>query len=566
MRFIYFYSAAILVLLVSLSSLWFYSGDIEAVDTHNFNGFDAYGSSLVDKLAPNLESKAIVSKEAQQKLNEKNSSINKVHFVDVLERDLKDTVVQVFSEVLEFNWLEPYKSPSQHESAGTGFFINSNWEFATNHHVVDQAASITIQFPTSGKRRYEAEALTVSPERDLALLRIKPSELNKLKEDLKMKTSRFLRFGDSDLLRRAEKVMTLGYPLAQNGLKSTSGVMSGRENIGGQYYLQISAPINGGNSGGPCLSKLGKVVGINSASFKDAQNVNYVIPINEVRLFLEQTATLPETGKTKMWLKPYLGVKFHSADESLTEFLGNPKPGGIYVAKITPGTLLHKAGIRIGDMIYRINNLAIDGHGEMNVPWNKEEKISLVSYLARLKIGQKIDIEFYRNGVQKKISFVFNHCDRPAICQRYPGYEKIDYEVIGGMVVMDLTLNHLMLLAGANPELIKYADSDEHANPAVVVTKVLLNSPAARSRCIMPGMLISELNGVKIKNLADFRKQALQSTDYMTIKTTQGVFCAIPVSKIIDSELGLSQTYFYPLSQTFLKLQEKALLKGKSVK
>ena len=555
-----------MVLLFSLSSLWFYYGDIEAVNAHDFKSFDNYGSGLADQLAPLEKSQAIASKEVQEKLGDPNSNINKVHFADVLERDLKDTVVQVFSEVVEFNWLEPYKSPNQHECAGTGFFINSNWEFSTNHHVVDQAASITIQFPTSGKRRYEAEAITVSPERDLALLRIKPSEVDKVKEDLKIKATRFLRFGDSDLLKKAEKVMTLGYPLAQNGLKSTTGVISGRENIAGQYYIQISAPINQGNSGGPCLSKSGCVVGINSASIQGAQNVNYIIPINEVGLFLEQTAMMPDTGKTKLWLKPYLGVKFHGADDSLTEFLGNPKPGGIYVAKITPNTLLHKAGIRIGDMIYRINNLSIDGHGEMNVPWNKEEKVSLVSYLARLKIGQKIDIDFYRKGVKRRVSFTFNHSDRPAICQRYPGYEKIDYEVIGGMVVMDLTLNHLMLLAGANPELIKYADSDEHSNPAVVITKVLLNSPASRSKCIMPGTLIAELNGVKIKNLADFRKQVLNSVNYMTIKTTQGVFCAIPVSKIIDSELALSQTYFYPLSQTFLRLQEQALLKGKSVK
>jgi len=561
MRFVYIYSAAVTILLVCLSSLWFYYGDMEAANMQDLkNAKDL--NSLINQFTPESGTDVIIKKPQQNPLETK---VNRAHFCDVLDSNVKDTVVQVFADVVEFNWLEPYKTPNQVEAAGTGFFINSNWEFATNHHVVDQAVSITVQFPTSGKRRYEAEAITISPERDLALLRIKPSEVERVKEDLKIKNSAYLRFGNSDALRRAEKVMTLGYPLAQNGLKSTTGVISGRENIAGQYYIQISAPINQGNSGGPSLNKSGQVIGINTASIPGAQNVNYIIPVNEVKLFLEQTASLPDTGKTKLWLKPYLGVKFHCADDNLTEFLGNPKPGGIYVAKITPGTLLHKAGLKIGDMIYRINNIAIDGYGEMNVPWNKEEKISLVSYLARLKIGQKMDIEFYRNGTKKKISLTFNHCDRPAICQRYPGYEKIDYEVIGGMVVMDLTLNHILLLAGANPELVKYADSDTHVYPSVIVTKILLNSPASRNRCILPGTLISEVNGVKVKNLADFRKQVLNSVDsgYITIKSTQGVFAAISVNKIIDSEHALSQTYFYPLSQTFLSLQEKALLKSK---
>jgi len=559
MRFVYFYLTAIVILLFCFPSLW---RNIIATNPHNFKN---HYSSLADQLAPDSESHAIVSKEAQQKLNNFDSDAQKVHFCDVLENGLKDAVVQVFSEVLNFNWIEPYKTPTQLEIAGTGFFINSNWEFITNQHVIEEATSITVQFPTSGKQRFEAEIIAVSPERDLAHLRIKPSQLAKVQAELHTKNSPFLKFGDSDLLKKAEKVMTLGYPLAQNGLKSTTGVISGRENIGGQYYIQISAPISSGNSGGPCLNKFGEVIGVSTASIDShrAQNVNYIIPTNEVILFIEQSATLPDMGKTKLWLKPYLGVKFHSADEHLTEFLGNPRPGGIYVAKISPNTLLHKAGIQVGDMIYRINDINIDGYGEMNVPWNKEEKVSLVSYLARLKIGEKLDVDFYRKGTRKKVSFTFDHCDRPAVCQKYPGYEKIDYEVIGGMVLMDLTLNHIMLLASANPELIKYADSDNHIYPSVVITKVLLNSPVAKNRCLLPGTLIDELNGVKIKNLDDFRKEMLNNanSDYVTIKTTQGVFCAIPVSKIIDSEVALCQAYFYPLSQTFLRLQEQNLLK-----
>ena len=84
------------------------------------------------------------------------------------------------------------------------------------------------------------------------------------------------------LVRRSDEVLALGYPLGQQSLKSTTGVISGRE----QHLIQMSAAINPGNSGGPLLNVNGEVVGINSAIIQGAQNVGYIIPINDLKMRL----------------------------------------------------------------------------------------------------------------------------------------------------------------------------------------------------------------------------------------------------------------------------------------
>ena len=144
-----------------------------------------------------------------------------------LQPQIKDTVVQVFSQIANFNWVEPYKTPNQGQATGTGFFINERGDIATNAHVVDEAKAVTIQIPSFGKRIFDVEIVGVSPDRDMAILRLHDNEV----EDIKKVLGKipYLELGNSDEIKRASEVMTLGYPLGQQSLKSTTGVVSGRE-------------------------------------------------------------------------------------------------------------------------------------------------------------------------------------------------------------------------------------------------------------------------------------------------------------------------------------------------
>lgn len=483
---------------------------------------------------------------------------NKRQLWSEVQQKFKDTVAQVFSQATEFNWLEPYKTPNQAESMGSSFFINDKGELLTNAHVVEQAKTVMIQVPTLGKRRFEVEIVGVSPDRDLALLRLLPSELEALKKALGKNELPYLKLGNSDTIYRADKIMALGYPLGQQGLKSTTGVVSGREHLQGQHFIQISAPINKGNSGGPSLNCLGDVIGINSAGVPGAQNVGYIIPINEAKLFLKQIDQMPKSDRPTLLRKPFLGVLFNNATESLTAYLKNPVPGGLYVVEAYKGSPLAKAGVKSGDMIYEIDGHSLDIYGEMNVAWNLEDKISVMDYISRLKIGDDVRLVFYRNGERKEVTIKFTSSELAPIRRMFPGYEKIDYEVLGGMVVMPMTLNHIMLLAQYTPDLIQYADFKKQMEPLLLISHVQLNSPAYRSRALGMGAVISEVNGQKVRTLDEYRAAIMKSVDtkYLTIKTSENIFVVLPLEEIMRDEARLAATYFYPISDTYEKLKQ----------
>lgn len=466
---------------------------------------------------------------------------------------VKDTVVQIFSQVTEFNWLEPYKTPNQGGCTGSGFFINDQGDIITNWHVVNQAVAVSIQIPSMGKQRFDVDVIGVNPDRDLALLRLKPEE----KELIIAKLGKisFLTFGDSDRVTRSDEIMTLGYPLGQQALKSTTGAVSGREQIEGHYMIQISAPINPGNSGGPSINQAAQVIGINTAGYAAAaaQNVNYIIPSNEVKLFLQQLEQVPEItsncGDIKFLRKPFLGVLFNNATEALTKFLGNPLPGGLYVVESYKNSPLHKAGILPGDMIYSIDGHRLDIYGEMNVPWS-EDKISIVDYVSRLILGSNLHLKVYRKGKALEMHFDFNTSELPAVRRMFPCYEPIEYEIFGGMVIMQLSLNHVQVLLPAAPELARYAELKNQMEPTVVITHILPDSVTFRSRAVGIGSVLTEINGTKVKTLADVRAAipASLKSGFTTIKTSENVFCVLPFDKILSEEHKFARQYHYTIT------------------
>jgi len=310
-----------------------------------------------------------------------------------VQETVKDAVVQILVQGAEFDMLQPYKTPRQFSASGTGFFINEEGEIATNSHVVRHAKAIWIQIPSLGKRIIDATVIGESPDRDLALLKITDEGKEIIKNELGKIF--YLKLGNSDILRRADEVMAVGYPLGGQALKSTTGVISGRE--GG--LIQISAAINPGNSGGPLLNLNGEAIGINSSKMTGAavDNIGYIIPINDFRIVSDDLRTM------KLVRRPFLGILFNNGSEMLTEYLGNPQPGGCYVADVIENSTLDKAGVETGDMIYEINGHRVDVYGDMNVLWS-EDKISLVDYVSRLSLGEDINLIVYRDGTRKKIS------------------------------------------------------------------------------------------------------------------------------------------------------------------
>ena len=459
---------------------------------------------------------------------------------------VRDTVIQLFAQVSAIDLLEPYKTPQQGTACGSGFFINDQGYLLTNAHVVISAKTVWAQVPSLGKRIIDMEVVGMSPERDLALLRVTQEGRELISKELG--GIPYLPLGDSDPVRRSDDVLALGYPLGQQSFKSTTGIISGHEH----HLIQISAPINPGSSGGPLLNVKGEVIGINSSGVTEAQNVGYAIPINVAK------SVLSDLHEVKILRKPFLGVRYNNSTEALTKFLGNPPPGGCYVIETVKGSPLEKAGIMRGDMIYEINGHSVDMYGDMSVPWS-EDKISIVDYPLRLSIGDTIAISVFRKGQKKTFSVTFGLAEPQAIRRVYPGYEAIDYEIFGGMVVQELNVNHIRLLADHAIGLIKYGELKYQSDPVLIITHVFPDSQLYRGRNMPVGATINEINGKKVKTLGELREAFKDGAtkEYLTIsaddnvtRAAETIFVVLAMNKIIEEEPRLARDYRYQLSET----------------
>lgn len=457
---------------------------------------------------------------------------------------IRDTVVQLFVQISAIDLLEPYKTPQQGTACGSGFFINDQGYLITNAHVVNSAKSVWGQIPSLGKSIIDIEVVGISFERDLALLRITDEGRELITKELG--GIPYLSLGDSDLVRRSDEVLAVGYPLGQQAFKSTNGIISGREH----HLIQMSAAINPGSSGGPLLNLRGEVIGVNSSGVTEAQNVGYAIPINTLKTILN------DLYEIKILRKPFLGVRFNNSTESLTKFLSNPLPGGCYVIETIKGSPLEKAGVMKGDMIYEINGHPVDMYGDMSVPWS-EDKISIIDYPLRLSIGDTITLVIYRKGQKKLFTVEFNLSEPQAIRTIYPAYESIDYEIFGGMVVQELNVNHVRMLGEHAPGLRKYSELKHQSEPVLIITHVFPDSQLYRGRNMPLGATLHEINGIKVKSLTDFR-QAIKGSgtqQYLTIsaadnmtRAAETIFVVLEMRKVVEEEPRLARDYRYQLS------------------
>lgn len=475
------------------------------------------------------------------------------HFVDegddvIVERSsvwrqvqerAKDTVVQIFVQTAVFNWLEPYKSPKQGKLCGSGFFIDENGYLVSNFHVVEETACIKIQIPSLGKERFDVSVVGVNPERDIALLQLTKESRDKIIAALGKIP--YLEFGDSDQVVRTQEILALGYPLGQEKLKSTQGIVSGREHVWGESYIQMTAALNPGNSGGPSLDASGNVIGINTARMPAAQNIGYIIPINDVKNVIQDLYKVP------LLRRPLLGCEFNNGTKDMVTFLDNPGSGGFYIARVYKDTLLDKVGVQAGDMLYEINNYKVDLYGETNVQWS-EDKVPLAAVLNRLVLGEQIQFEVYRKGKKKEFLFDFNLTNPLPIRYMYPDYEKIDYEIIGGMVIMELTLNHIDRFEGKDTLLEKYKLRENQYEPRLIITHIFPHSQAEQARVFDIGDIVREINCSDVKTLQDMRLAVCTSQQFVTLKTEDKKFAVLSCKKIIEDEPRLAAKYFYKKS------------------
>lgn len=501
--------------------------------------------------------------QAQQKSKRpKNKNISKFEMAQIVMQPWRlvsykqDAIVQIFVQQAVFDWLEPYRSPVQQGGRASGFFIKHDHELliVTNWHVVDQAVGVWIQLPSLGKKLIPAIVVSIYPDKDLAILKISDKEKEAIEAVIENIPT--LPLGDSDTLRRTDGVLALGYPLGQESLKSTTGVISGMQSLfdehsGLQRRIQMSAPINPGSSGGPLLNSKGEVVGITNAGIKEAQNTGYAIPINELKNSLHCMLDMP------VMRRPYTGVLTVKVNESLTKHIGNPEPGGCYVLDVVEGTPFDKAGIKAGDMIYEVNGNTLDIYGDVTLSNIEDSKISFSEYSALFSLGDIMRVVVYRHGERKEFVVTIEENKSEMIKSSFPWFEVPDYELFAGIVVMELHANHIEILRNYVPGLMRYVIPSEKKKSALVITHIFQNSLFSRARSTTVGFTVTQVNGIPVHTLDEYREAIKESikTGTLTFDCGDQISCVsdyipvvLPFDGVVEEAIELSKMFKYPIS------------------
>ena len=454
------------------------------------------------------------------------------------------SIVKIISQNVSFDWYNPYKTLFDSESIGTGFFIDDTGYIITCAHVVDEAIKILFTVPHNGKDKLEAKLISICFEKDIALLKA-----------VNYKNESYLELDNSDLLKQGARVTAIGFPLGQDRLKYTGGVISGRQDT----YLQTDAPINPGNSGGPLVNQNNKVVGINTAkiSSRNADNIGYATPVYD---FLVIKKTMYDSGDNKIIKIPDFGCKFSNTDKYTLNYMNvsGKCDTGYYIKTIYKISPLYKAGIRKKDIICTFDGYKVDNHGECKVPWSKE-RVSLEDISHRYNINDSVDIQYWSQGELKQTNVKFNTMDQFKISIKYPPIESIDYEIFSGFVIMELSLNHLMHANGngvarRNAQYLKGLENKgKRLQNSLIITNIFPGSYARSVNIFDNGEIITHVNDHKVETLDDFRKYIMDyknvnGVNYVTYFSKSDAIMVLSLEDIIKEEEFLSKKYRYSKS------------------
>ena len=258
------------------------------------------------------------------------------------------------------------------QGLGSGFFISADGYVVTNNHVVDHAK--TVQVMTDDGRTLDAKVVGADPKTDIALLKVKEG-------------SNFPHVSLAKIAPRVgDWVVAIGNPFGLGGTV-TAGIVSARgRDIGASAYddfLQIDAPINKGNSGGPTFNLQGEVVGVNTAIFSPSGGsvgLAFAIPSETVQSVVNQLETEGQVTRG------YLGVQIQPLSKDLADSLGLSSQAGALVASAQDGTPAAKAGLKAGDVITAVNGEPVANARELS------------RKIAGLKPGTRIELGYVRDG------------------------------------------------------------------------------------------------------------------------------------------------------------------------
>ncbi|MDM8157746.1 trypsin-like peptidase domain-containing protein [Amedibacillus dolichus] len=292
---------------------------------------------------------------------------------------IKSVVEQCANSVVEIqtesvtNGSNPFQQYVS-SGAGSGVILTQDGYIVTNHHVIEDANTITVR--TRSGDEYTASLVGSDEQSDLAVLKIDAAGL----------TPAVL--GDSTTLEVGDLAIAIGNPLGELGGSVTSGIISALDRemtIDGQTMtlLQTDAAVNPGNSGGGLFNANGDLIGIVNAksSGENVEGIGFAIPISTATDIIDELIANGEVTS-----RPTLGVSLYNVEDEMTASQLGVDSTGVYIVQIVDGGAADNAGLRSGDRIVSVDGSEVSSASDVRAALNKH------------KIGESISITVERNG------------------------------------------------------------------------------------------------------------------------------------------------------------------------
>jgi serine protease DegQ len=286
----------------------------------------------------------------------------------------------------------PTAGPERRAGLGSGVIASEQGYILTNNHVIESVDQIEVALADS--RKVPAKVVGTDPETDLAVLKIDVKDLPAIT------------FAKIDQVRVGDVVLAIGNPFGV-GQTITLGIVSGlgRTHLGittFENFIQTDAAINPGNSGGALVDAAGNLVGINTAIYSQSPlgasiGIGYAIPASTARQVMEQI--IQKGSVTRGWI----GVGVQDVTKEIADSFKLPVPGGVLITQVERGGPADKAGVRLGDVLLRVNDRAVgDTTGMLNM-------------IAALQPGQQVRLKLARNQSESELSVTIGRRPRPTM-------------------------------------------------------------------------------------------------------------------------------------------------------
>ncbi|MES2140284.1 MAG: trypsin-like peptidase domain-containing protein [Bacteroidota bacterium] len=305
-----------------------------------------------------------------------------VHIRTTYSNDSRFDPQDQFSEDFWYRFFseEPLTKP---QADASGVIISSDGYIVTNDHVVEDAEDIVVTL--HDQRSYKAKVVGIDPETDLALLKIKETNLP------------FIEFGNSDEIEVGDWVLAVGNPFNLTSTV-TAGIISAKarginikkegEEGEAESYIQTDAAVNRGNSGGALVDIKGKLIGINSIIATPTgayAGYSFATPVNTVKKIIDD---LLVNGKVQ---RGYLGLVLKNMSAATSRELNTDITTGVYIDSIHSGGAAMEAELKLKDII-----TAVDNHKIITSAQLKE-------IIDRHRPNEKIILTIVRNGKEKQV-------------------------------------------------------------------------------------------------------------------------------------------------------------------